>query len=65
MIQFNERVEKLLEPHGVASDRLNRDVMKLVTEAYCEGMRDWAVKGHDLELEAAIAQVVKRRGPLP
>lgn len=65
MIQFNERVEKCLEPHGVAADRLNRDVTKLVTEAYIEGLRDWALKGLDLELESAIAQVIKRRGPIP
>lgn len=65
MIQFHERIEKLLEPHGVASDQLNRAVEKLVVEVYCEGMRDWATKGQDLELESAIVQVVKRKGPIP
>jgi hypothetical protein len=65
MIQFSERIEKTLEPHGVLSDSLNRDVLKLLLEAYCQGMRDWATKGADLNLDVATAQVVKRRGPLP
>lgn len=64
-MQFAERIEKTLEPHGVLSDSLNRDVLKLLLEAYCHGMRDWATKGADLDLEETVARVMKKRVAIP
>lgn len=68
MISFADRVEAALIPHGVAADRLNKDVTNMLMEVYIEGLRDWDMETGSEEnqelLKEAIALVRKRKAPL-
>lgn len=38
MITFIDEIEKVIVPHGVAADRLNKDLLKLVIDVYKRGL---------------------------
>lgn len=55
MITFYDELAKVIEPHGVAADRLNKDLVKLLCELYNRGFRA-GVKFRGDPADAAFAE---------
>ena len=65
MITFGDEIERVILDHGVASDRLNKDLLKYVLSVYVRGIRF----GFGIEeqsesyLEGLISGIEKTKAP--
>lgn len=70
MITFADEIEKVVVPHGVAADRLNRDLLKLVVDVYKRGIEKGANapfigdEEKEIWLKVAFEQVEKTKAAL-
>ncbi len=65
MRTFFDEIQDLIVPHGVAAERLNKDLEKYVVSVYVRGMRagvNLAMK--DELFDVKVAEVEKLKTPL-
>lgn len=59
MIRFEDKVNKLVIEHGIAADRLNKDLINLLTEIYLQGFHDCHYH-HYLKKDYILSEVVTK-----
>lgn len=59
MITFYDELAKVIEPHGVSADRLNKDLVALLCQVYKRGIRFGAYIAIGKEEDPAYLEILE------